>query len=291
MKVLNICKNDWSNFAYDQSKALQAVGIDCKSLVSHSHEFGYPETSETADMITMIEHIKESDIIQIFHSDVNVYNSLRHHIKKRVIVWHAGSVYRNNYKRLNRVFRKCEVIYSLGEFEHCRGHYMVGAIDTPKVKVKAGKKFAHYPSSSTVKGTDKIIEMMKGTKFDYSTDLITYPEQIKRMNTCDIYIELFKPELNGHPYGSWGITALEAAAMGKIVITNHLYKDLYKREYGDCGLLIANTEKEFKSTVKMLLDASDEKIIDLKKKSLKWVKKHSYENSGKRWIQKVIERS
>ena len=73
----------------------------------------------------------------------------------------------------------------------------------------------HFPSKPAVKGSDKIVEAMKNVKgnfeFRYSDKRVSWEEQIKRMSECDIYVERFTKD------SGFGITALEAAALGKIV--------------------------------------------------------------------------
>jgi len=148
-------------------------------------------------------------------------------------------------------------------------------------------EIAHYPSNTEVKGTNHIINMLSDISsakyyFICDTNEVDYRQQLDRLKTCDIYIEMFKMELGQNIYGSFGITALEAAAMGKIVVTNNLHKELYQDVYGDCALQIVNTEKEFKDKINQLINLSTHELRELQHSTKQWVLKHSYSATGDR---------
>ena len=69
-------------------------------------------------------------------------------------------------------------------------------------------------------------------------------------------------------YGEWGITALEAAALGKIVVTNFLSIDRYKIEYGDCPLVVCNTIDQLKDNISELSKMSKEEILEKKEENV-----------------------
>jgi hypothetical protein len=48
-----------------------------------------------------------------------------------------------------------------------------------------------------------------------------------------------------------------ANALGKIVVTNSLAKDIYKKEYGDCALHIANDPNELYAELSKILRMSN----------------------------------
>jgi len=111
---------------------------------------------------------------------------------------------------------------------------------------------------------------------------------IDRLRSCDIYIEALKPVLHGKPFGEWGNAALEAAALGKIVITHSINKDVYQREYGDNPLRIANTPEELEAHLLQLLELSDKEIIEEKKLMRQWAEdKHGITATAARWWDKV----
>jgi len=153
--------------------------------------------------------------------------------------------------------------------------YIATAINTDKFKpiektVKNPYLIAHYPSNEIVKGTAKIVEMLQkieGANFTLNTDRVNHKAQIERMQGCDIYVELFAPTQRGKEYGCFGVTAFEAAALGKIVFTNNLNQKVYSDAYGDCALVIANTELNFIQKMKWILGLNEKEIVTLQEQS------------------------
>lgn len=303
MKVINVCKEDWANFSYDNAMAMCSVGIDAKSLKINPHTFNYENQSEIVGIEEMKQRCMDADVIQFVHSDEYCFNNLMPFLKgKKINVIHAGSVYRNNPKHFNDLFNPHvnKSILALGEFvgQGAKNEvYMVGAIDTDKYTFKDNKpskpyKFAHYPSNYEVKGTRDIIEMLSAypeIDFKYITLKVPYNEQLQRMNECDIYIELFKKELGGKVYGSWGITALEAAALGKVVVTMNLSKNVYQNNYGACELITVENEKEFIDNVMMLEKITIDELQSKQLATLEWVRsKHSYKATGEYILKHIL---
>lgn len=288
MKVLNICYEDHANFSYDNSLALQSVGVECDSVKTRSHPFNYAKQSDVKTMGEIQAMIEGYDVVQVMHSSL-----LPFPIKKPQVVWHTGTIYRMGHASLNHVFKGVKPIIALGEFTVLcpEAEYVVGAVDTSVFKptFTHGNTFAHYPSDPLVKGSSYITTMcaMEGVNLDYSFDKVDYSAQLERMDYCDIYIELFALIQHGKPYGSWGITALEAAAMGKVVMTCHTTKDVYERVYGESELVVSNTESEFKSNLNKWKNSPD--IVGKKVATRLWVERnHSYAATGER-VKKILE--
>jgi hypothetical protein len=135
----------------------------------------------------------------------------------------------------------------------------------------------------------KIVEMIGNLKaklskefiFKYSDAKVSHPEQLQRISGCDIYIELFKPELDGKPYGCYGVTAFEAAACGKAVVTQNIRKDVYLSTYGHSPLIIANTETDFIQSMSGLLNLPEIGLVELQTETYNWLMlKHSMRASG-----------
>ena len=105
------------------------------------------------------------------------------------------------------------------------------------------------------------------------------------MSKVDIYIErmsMEKKTKNGFKTtGVWGMTALEAASLGKVVVTNFLGRDKYKSEYGKCYLQTANSEEEMENILINLLSKQKNELMNLKIKTRNWVESnHSFESVG-----------
>lgn len=299
MKVLNICCDDYANFSHDNANSLRSVGIDCIDIKVNKHVFGYLSESTIASEGLIKLSIKQANIVQIFHSD---YSLVKYCAGKKIVVYHTGTRYRQNPEKYNALFNPIveRSFIALGEFAGLGAkneEYLVGAIaieDKPLEVVTKNKGkliFAHYPSNPIVKGTDKInaavFEAMKSNSFVYHSEVskVTHAENIERMKLCDIYIELYAYEQGGKPYGSWGITALEAAALGKVVITNHLTVDVYKKTYGIKPALILIEEQfnELSGAIANVCLHSPIEVVEMQQNAQNWVKNnHSYSATGLR---------
>ena len=120
-------------------------------------------------------------------------------------------------------------------------------------------------------------------QFYCSEELVTFAAQRDRMMSCDVYVELFNAILDGKVYGSFGLTALEAAAMGKVVMTMNLHRKIYEKHYGECALFICNTHHDFISALLRIQFSDAQYIEQLRQATREWVvEKHSYEATGKR---------
>ena len=298
MRVLNLSTNDYANFAHDNAKALRAVGVDCVDLKTKAHQLGYTTQSKVSTPQEITKAIDQADLIQIFHSDLHLLSLVKDK-SKRVVVYHTGTNYRDNSEKLNKAFNKHveTSIIALSEFSGLGAKnetYVVGAIDCDNavfdcdvLGITEAVKIAHYPSNPEVKGTREIVKMMLSNRieydfdFTYSSNLLGHSEQSDRLSKCHVYIELFKPVLRGKTYGSWGITALEAAKLGKIVITQNLNKDVYFDSYGDCPLLLANTPKQFYDALNVVTTLNPIELKAMQKETFDWVtKNHSYIATG-----------
>lgn len=301
MKILNCCSSDWANFSHDNANALRSVGLNCMDVKFNKHEFGYDTESAIASKATMLSLIMEHDVVQIMHSDLLMLDLCRE-FKGKLIVWHTGTAYRKNSDKLNAAFnpRVSLSICALGELmgKGAKNEvYMVGAIDVKKLQPgyvnRDVCKIAHYPSNETIKGSDEIFiaasEIYHKTDgaFDFvmSVEKVPYPEQLRRMDNCDVYIELFAPLQDGYGYGSWGITALEAAAMGKIVITCHTTVDVYEKSYKNrTPFFIANTKEELREQIERVAKMGAFDLKTMQSATRSWVaRNHSYIATGNKW--------
>jgi glycosyltransferase involved in cell wall biosynthesis len=106
---------------------------------------------------------------------------------------------------------------------------------------------------------------------------------MNRISECDIYIDHQAYELGGQPYGEFGIAALEAAAMGKIVVSCTGKQKRYEKENGKIGMLVSNSPEELKSTLVSLVTKEDRQLHKIRKQCRFWVERyHSYRYIGKK---------
>lgn len=297
MKVLNLASADYANYSHENANALRSIGVDCVDLVRSPHPFKYGSESKLAKVSEMVTEIKDVDVIQVMHSDPFLFElSKNNNPNAKTIVYHTGTRYREGHKELDVLFKDTPAFTDQTEFFAFNPnlHYVVSPVEFEMGQLyDEGKlKVGHYPSNPEVKGTSKIVEMISEIKdqidWRFSIKKVDHYLQLERMAKCDVYLELFKPEINGNPYGCFGVTALEAAAMGKIVITNNLYPKVYTDAYGKCPMTFANNEYQFKNVLNGLLKM-DRNMIRMVQKETFYIMRenHSYEATGKR-ILKVI---
>lgn len=301
MRVLNISSNDWSNYSYYNYRALKAVGVDVEGVKLYPHSFGYAEQHPVITREEMIKKINSGfDIIQVFNSDITMLPMLQNY-KGKVIVYHTGTSYRRSFTEINSKFNPVvwKSIIALSEFENNGAkdaHYISVTVDADLMQPNfitpcKPYKFRHYPSNEEVKGTKDIVRMVQGLgiDFEYSGAILPHDESWKRILDCDIYVELFKPVLDGRQYGSFGTTAAEAAALGKVVVTQNLSPHVYENSYGDCPLILAKDEKDFIEKIKWLNALPEKQLLDLQQAHREWaVNKHSFKATGER-LKKILE--
>lgn len=232
---------------------------------------------------------------------------------KLVVVQHGGTTYRQRPKASNNIFNKfvdatiiqCPDLLSLGsKNEHLIYYPVQTDLIVPNYERRSSKiLIGHFPSNPKNKGTRDILRVVGqleedpklrgrfeyiGTKETRKNGDLPWREHLERMAECDILIETLNMNQNKKKFGEWGNTAIEAAALGKIVVTNSQTRHIYKKEYGDCALNIANTKSQLESTLKRLLALSDEQVMEEKKKTRAWVvENHSMQANSKRLWEKI----
>jgi len=157
-------------------------------------------------------------------------------------------------------------------------------------KINELRQVLHCPSNFEKKGTSQFITTMTELEksipnFRWSVgDRVNWYTNIDRIRDCDIYFDACQPILRGKPYGFWGMAALEAAALGKVVIThfNHNEKR-YIKLYGKHPLQVANNFNEVKERIIECLTMNETDLKNLQSKTRQWVvKNHSLKVVGKR---------
>lgn len=291
MIVLNIAECDYALYSYNFSKALKSIGVDSIDLVRSKHPFGYPDESPVVSISDMVKGMIDADVVVVHHSHPHLFELAKNNCKGKVIVTHTGTRYREGHKELDILFKDTKALTDQTEFFtiNPKLHYVVSPVEFELAPLyDSGKlKVGHYPSNADVKGTDKILELVEPFKdrmiWKHDTKIVDHYFQLERMAKCDVYIELFKPMLNGQPYGCFGVTALEAAAQGKIVITNNLFPKVYQDAYGQCSLTFANNDWSFKNILNTLLNMDRSMIRSIQKESFEIMREtHSYQATGKR---------
>jgi len=296
MKVLIVARSDWANMAYRYQESLKEVGVDAKAVTLKINYSCKPNHAEICSLDKMKSYAKSAEIIQFMHSeyfDLGVKN-------KRFFVFHGGSIYRGHSTARNKIFNPFveKSIIQTGDLLGLGAKnevWVLTSVDTNKIKPVYKRQsnkliVGHFPSNPKVKsspGINKIMKNLKkrfGNKFEYvHSPRIIWNKNMKRMSKCDIYIDACTPIFKERKYGEWGCAAVEAAALGKVVISHMLSYERYEQEFGKCGIQVANSLQDIKTQMTRLLSMSDNDLLDLRKKTRDWVEKfHSFHAMGKR---------
>lgn len=305
MRVICIGHQDFANFSYYKSESLKSVGVDCDSYVLKPHPFAYPNQAIRSNIEQIKKEIAKADLIHVMHSCGTMWDLVKE-TGKRIIVWHTGTRYRSEPEKHNARWNPIveRSMFALGEFENlgCKdGEYFTMTVNTDELQLNHCNDtqlvFGHYPSNPQVKGTQNIMRVLSDLNVKYrnkfqqriSVKRCGYEQQLKRIANCHAYIEMSntmqKTTHGDKPYGSWGTTALEASALGKIVVTNSLWDKCYHKYYGEHKLLVANNKVELKNQLEYLLSLSREEIVRMGEEARQWVvDMHGYKATGERLI-------
>jgi len=315
LDVAFLAKADYSNVAYLYAKALQSVGVNAEAWAVRPSPRVYAEHARIFKSLSEIErYLKTAKAITFMHSH---WFEAASHWGNLLYVFHGGSTYRQRYEMHNAVFnpRIEKSIIQTGDLLGLGAKNEVWVLPCTDVNLLQSINaridwhdsryiIAHYPHKGYTKGTDVIHKVLsklrdekafcaneKGWDFKINDQIVPWADNLERIARCDIYVEACKSHLGIHPYGEWGLTALEAAAMGKVVVTHFRSYDRYLKEYGECPLQVANNEEEFESVMKRLLSMKRNEMNDLKHAHSKWAEKlHSFEAVGERLKEKVYDK-
>lgn len=299
MKICNINLSDYSNLGHRMAEAITQQGVQCDNYVLKPHAFGY-----RGERLVRREELKEItgkyDVVQIMHSNYELLHDID--LSRKITVWHTGTPYRRQPEIMNGIFNPVvkKSFYDSCEFETLgmkNPVYALGCIDVSRFNFQYTKGrqfiFGHFPSNHANKGTKEINEVMhelNGITYHHDIHPTNYEANLCRIRNCDVYIEMLAMEQNGRQYGSFGLTALEAAAMGKVVITNLSNYKIYEETYGNPCLVLCDTQEELKEEVLRLNEFSTGELRGLQLEAFAWVKRHhDYEPSGKRLIKELSE--
>lgn len=300
MKVLLLASCDWTALGYKYSLALRRIGVDATCIIAKKHPYNYPEEGLlTRDPAVVKKYAEEADVIHFMHTSMR--STFTNISKKIVIMSHTGSAYRYYHEVCDEKFnhRVDACIVGPEMYDICNAKnkkYMaMNLIDTDKIQPDfnryGGDKLiiGHYPSKQGNKGTGAVkllIKNLQNNNFVFkNSGKVPWPEQMKRVSECDIYIEKFRPIHGGKNCAAFGTAAFEAAALGDIVVTNMGFRHLYKKYIGDLDIITSDDFEEMTKKVDELLSLSDKEIRNIKEKHREWVVRcHSFKAVGKRLL-------
>lgn len=325
LDVLVLACTDNANTGWRTVQCLRQLGLNVLGLKGDIHPFLYPEQMVCHPAIgkglegfdgrgVVAEELRPlAEQARVLHivgsSDVDIGLE-----KGTVVVQHGGSIYRENAEYFNdywnpvahKTVMQCPDLMGRGAKNEVWIPY---AIDTNFIRPVYNNigmlKIGHFPSNSEVKGAEDIYQVfdmvasqlpeeakhcIKFYRSDSDNPVLFWQAHLQRLADMDVYVEALNPTLNGKPYGAWGNSALEAAAMGKIVITHNAYQEQYKNQFGDSPLRIANTKEElFNHLVEIIKTPLPELQEEMRRFRTWAVQKHSIEATAKRWWELVYK--
>jgi len=325
-KVLILTSDDWTNAGWRFFKCIENLGFDAKFCKGAKHEFNYPGQGRIMRCLTpkMLDQdrvlfvdapelkpvVEEADIVHFTASTfVKTGASLKN---KKVVIQHGGVTYRKDPDALNEfynIFADAAVIQGpdllgLGAKNE---HLIYPPVDLNKLQPdfeRTGKKIriGYFPSK---KGMPDILDVIVHlnsvpslkNKFEYvgikteTSVRLPWEQHLSRVRSCDILIDACESSQGDKKYGEWGTVAIEAAALGKIVVTNSSAEEIYAKEYGHCALHIANAPEDLFAKLERIINWDDAEILKDKRKMRAWVKeKHSMKATGKRLWERIYSK-
>lgn len=321
LDVLMLTQHDWANTGYRFAQCLRLAGLKVFALKGESHPYGYPRqmtiSSALRGLPMQLFHTvpalqglaKQAKVLHFLTSTTFFPGppDLKPFAGKKVVMQHGGTNYRKHHKTLNRVHNlfvdktiiQCPDLLGLGAKNETLIYYPV---DTDKIEPVYESEYpdryviGHFPRSEAVKGTKEIMAVLDGLKGKFNFEvrtggLVPWEQNLDRMAGCDIIIETMQPELNGKRYGEWGNTALEAAALGKVVVTNCHSQDVYIKEYGTSlaeWITLANDPEYLRMQLTLLLSLRPSEMVHKKAMSRVWANDfHGMQATSKRLMEKV----
>jgi hypothetical protein len=301
-----LARKDVTNMGYRLSQALRRVGVEAefffygpKSPYEHKDQGTWFDSTESISEFPtegeqmVLDYAEGADIVHIMNSiyhELLVWRSPM--LKgKGVVISHTGTEYRDCYRRYNAVFNGlvdatlCPVDCLNKGGRNIK--WLGSPVDTANIEPDYtfhDMTIAHYPTRPHKKGTDIITSLMDdvgGVTFKHSTEIVPWEDHVRRVSECDVYID------DMHS-GVMNISTLDAAALGKIVITKYPLKNVkrYKKNFGvRPDILPVEDEYDLRTLMMYVISRSEAEILELKMKTRKWVETyHSYESVGKRLV-------
>jgi hypothetical protein len=304
--VVFACINDWANVGWVFKASLESVGVSAVALrTGKAHPFGYPEQAKGATLEEIQKEIDQARAVMFMHTQWPGDLVLE---GKKVAVFHGGSWYRQEPERWNAFWNpKVDVtaIQTADLLDKGAKNqvWIMPSVDTDFLEPNrwfAGGKlvFAHYPRKASKKGSGHFLSAMapyhgKKSIFHYSEGKVPWLDNMKRLSLCDVYLESQEHTRRGKtgkkPLGFWGTAAMEAASMGKIVVTCFRQRKRHEEEFGKSPIMAANNPEELATILRRLHAMPIEEIVRRQQAHREWaVRCHSRKTVGRRLLEKVF---
>lgn len=311
--VLFLVSDDWANAAYGFMMSLRTTGVIAEGLKYYPHAFDYPEQLKIREHAAeLVGAINSASHIVYCQSTALCADAWPRNPKPKKLYLFAGDQgYRNHwenvlsrYPRLDKVFYQGSDLKGKSPYPEA---WLLPAVDTDIIQTKQDVsymshkgpiKIAHFPRSPKAKGTHHILAVIDKLKSDPATRdkfifetsngwQMNWIDNIDRLDTCDIYIEsqaytIGEGGLEERPLGEFGLTAMEACALSKIVVTCFASFEDYKEDYGCVSEIVPSaSEDELERRLRELLAMPREGLINKRMRTREWITRaHSYGPTG-----------
>ncbi len=256
---------DSCGMLYNMTKALNIYSDKYEAIywLEKSHPFRFPHAIlyENLSVKEIEKTFDEVDFIQIAHTHypehVNGVEIPMYKIKSQ---YHTGFHYREFHEKADEMDRKYNIPVVFATPDLCRFNEdlipLRYPIDTKVIYNKYSKNnksmVVHSPSSSVMKGTELVDFIVSPVSHFFevsyvSTRDIMWEDSLLLKSHSIIYVDhMYKP------YGSFGISSVEAATVGAIPIA-------YGKDFNmkDCPFISVNNEQELWSEVSRILRIAD----------------------------------
>lgn len=294
--ILIVAENDWANLGYVFQECLRSVGVNALAVKAKPHGFGYPKQAQIIRPWKDVQPLAEEarGILWMHTKRLKLHADLSDKFKA---VFHGGTACRRNPQKATEIFNPIvdatiiQTVDLLG-YGAVNEHWVMPAVDTDHIKPHGRQKgpirVGHFPANPEKKGTEAILRVIDRLKHDQSITKewewvhspfhVAWAANLERMAECDIYVERMN-----HRVAEWGITALEASALGCAVITQFASRKRYEKEYGKSPLIAITDEDDLFLALRDLIMGHGNKLRSLQRRHRKWAEKlHSYKAIGER---------
>lgn len=307
MEVVFLSLGDWANIGSHLAESLRRVGVKAKSWASWHLKMDYPIKSNVyTDWEEVKEDTEKAKVVWLMHGNVFKHRTPYWRRDQIICAWHGGppllqmseersTISQDFFGRyLRRDLHPIHFIQHPRLYDNCyfleRKYLLSPPVDTERLQPtyynRSKLVIGHFPRNTgtglITKGHDKVVNVLSYVNGNFSTCIdtkfIDWDSHIRRIDKCDIYVEKLSVVLR-----EWGMTALEAAALGKIVIGQFDNRETYEKYYGQSPMLTANTETELKEVLYNISTWGRGRILHHQKLTRAWAEKyHSFEAVGRR---------
>ena len=307
--ILFLSIYDWANQGRTMAKAVNAAGGKAIAASMCPLVFNGDRDENVIKSFKELESIiSVSTHIVFMHSNPHFTKLPISTVGSKLYVFHGGSQYRNSPELCNSIFNPVieKALVQTGDLLGLGAKnevYINNGVDIEAIRATAGDikprgdmpVVGFFPSNANVKGWHIISPVLSRLKkefegtvhFAVSTEQKPWEANIRMMANCDIIIDAVMPALGTKMYGEWGVQALEAAALGKVVLSHFYNQKAYADAIGGHSILVCNTGLQLYDNLQVILKKATYKQIQKRgRTTMGWCERsHSLKTFGTRILE------